>query len=198
MQRSRALWMVVGVLSVFAACTSNRLVHSWTDPSVKKLEFNRVVAVALHSDGPLRRLAESEMVRIIGPKAVAASQVISDDERGDVDKVRAKLAAEGFDGAITMRLVDATTTVRTARDPVPMSYYQMWSYYGFYWIQGKGPDYVTADQTLQIEVNIYSLKDGKLLWTGISETAQPKLVETLVKEVGELVSRRLRSEGLVE
>jgi len=198
MQRSIAMWMLVGVLSANAGCTTNRLVHSWTDPSVKQLEFNRVVAVAMHSDGPLRRLAESEMVRIIGPKAVAASQVIKDDERGDVDKVRAKLAAEGFDGAITMRLVDATTQVRTARDPVPTSYYQVWSYYGLYWIPDVGPDYVTADQTLQIEVNIYSLKDGKLLWTGISETMQPKLVETLVKEVAELVRRRLRSEGLIE
>lgn len=198
MQRSIAMWMLVGVLSANAGCTTNRLVHSWTDPSVKKLEFDRIVAVAMTTDGPLRRLAESEMVQIIGPKAVAASQVLKEDEIGDVDKARARLAAEGFDGAITMRLVDAATTVRTARDPVPVNYYQVWTYYGLYWIEGKGPDYVTVDQTLQIEVNIYSLKDGKLLWTGISETVQPKLVETLVKEVAELVRGRLRSEGLIE
>lgn len=198
MQRSLAMWTLVAVLSTSAGCTTNRLVHSWTDPAVKKLEFDRIVAVAMTTDGPLRRLAETEMVRIIGPKAVAASQVLKDDERSNVDKVRAKLAAEGFDGAITMRLVDATTQVRTARDPVPTTYYQVWSYYGLYWIEGKGPDYVTVEQTLQVEVNIYSLKDGKLLWTGISETMQPRLVETLVKEVAELVQRRLRSEGLIE
>lgn len=50
---------------------------------------------------------------------------------------------------------------------------------------------------LQVEVNIYSLKDGKLLWSGTSETMQPRLVETLVKDVAELVSRRLKSEGLI-
>jgi len=197
MRISIATWVLVVALLASAGCTTDRLVHSWTEPSLKKLQFDRVVAVAMTADGPLRRLAESEMVRIIGPKAVASSQVLAEQELGDVDKVRAKLASEGFDGAITMRLVDSKVQLRTARDPVPIAYYQVWSYYGTYWIADKGPDYMTAEQTLQVEVNIYSLKDGKLRWTGISETERPRLVETLVKDVAELVSRRLKSERLI-
>lgn len=197
MRISIATWVLVVALLASAGCTTDRLVHSWTEPSLKKLQFDRVVAVAMTADGPLRRLAEGEMVRIIGPKAVASSQVLAEQELGDVDKARAKLASEGFDGAITMRLVDSKVQLRTARDPVPVAYYQIWSYYGTYWIADKGPDYTTAEQTLQVEVNIYSLKDGKLLWTGISETMQPRLVETLVKDVAELVSRRLKSERLI-
>jgi len=189
--------MLAVTLLASAGCTTDRLVHSWTEPSVKKLEFNRVVAVAMTTDGPLRRLAESEMVRIIGPTGVASSQVLKDSEMGDVETVRARLASEGFDGAITIRLVDVNTQVRTARDPVPVAYYQVWSYYSHYWIADRPPDYWTAEQTLQVEVNIYSLKDGKLLWTGTSETARPRLVETLVKDVAELVSRRLKSERLI-
>jgi len=197
MRSSTAGWMLAVALLVSAGCTTDRLVHSWTEPSVKKLEFNRVVAVAMTTDGPLRRLAESEMVRIIGPTGVASSQVLKDGEMGDVEKVRARLASEGFDGAITIRLVDVNTQIRTARDPVPVAYYQVWSYYSHYWIADRPPDYWTAEQTLQVEVNIYSLKDGKLLWTGTSETARPRLVETLVKDVAELVSRRLKSERLI-
>ncbi|HEY4646709.1 MAG TPA: hypothetical protein VIH25_10565 [Steroidobacteraceae bacterium] len=197
MRSSTAVWMLAVALLVSAGCTTDRLVHSWTEPSVKKLEFNRVVAVAMTTDGPLRRLAESEMVRIIGPTGVASSQVLKDGEMGDVEKVRARLASEGFDGAITIRLVDVNTQIRTARDPVPVAYYQVWSYYSHYWIADRPPDYWTAEQTLQVEVNIYSLKDGKLLWTGTSETARPRLVETLVKDVAELVSRRLKSERLI-
>jgi len=197
MRSSTAGWMLAVTLLASAGCTTDRLVHSWTEPSVKKLEFNRVVAVAMTTDGPLRRLAESEMVRIIGPTGVASSQVLKDSEMGDVETVRARLASEGFDGAITIRLVDVNTQVRTARDPVPVAYYQVWSYYSHYWIADRPPDYWTAEQTLQVEVNIYSLKDGKLLWTGTSETARPRLVETLVKDVAELVSRRLKSERLI-
>jgi hypothetical protein len=184
-------------LLLSAACTTDRLLQSWTDPSVRKLEFNRVVAVAMTNDGPTRRLAESEMVRIMGPSGVASSQLLKEDEMGDVDKVRAKLASEGFDGAVTVRLLDVKTQVRSARDPVPVAYYQVWSYYGLYWIEDRPPDYYTAEQKIQVEVNIYSLKDGRLLWTGISESARPRLIETAIRDVAEIVRRQLRSDGLI-
>jgi hypothetical protein len=189
-------WVLAIALLAGAACTTDRLLQTWTDPSVKKLEFNRVVAMAMTNDGPTRRLAEGEMVRIIGPRGVASSAVLEEGEMRDPDRVRAKLASEGFDGAITVRLIDVTTEVRTARDPVPVAYYQVWSYYGLYWIADRPPDYWTAEQKIQVEVNIYSLKDGKLLWTGVSESQRPRLVETAIKDVAELVRRRLRSEGL--
>jgi hypothetical protein len=164
---------------------------------VRKLEFNRVVAVAMTNDGPTRRLAEGEMVRIIGPSGVASSALLEEGEMRDVERVRAKLASEGFDGVITVRLIDVTTEFRTARDPVPVAYYQVWSYYGLYWIADRPPDYWTAEQKIQVEVNIYSLKDGKLLWTGISESQRPRLIETAIKDVAEIVRRRLKSERLI-
>jgi hypothetical protein len=198
MPSKRLLTMLVGALTILAACASgNRLLSSWKDPSVKKLSFDHIVAVAITDNGPVRRAAENEMVRIIGPKAVPSSQVIPDAEIQDADKVRTRLESAGFDGAITMRLVDATTKVKTERDPVPTAYYQIWGYYRFAWVADRPPDYLTAEQKLQIEVNIYSLPAGKLLWTGTSETMQPHLVETAVNDVADLVRKRLQSEGLI-
>jgi hypothetical protein len=195
----RQLTLLFGalVMSGIVDSASDRLLSSWKDPAVKKLDFQRIVAVAMVSDGPTRRLAESEMVNIMGPKAVAASQVVPEADLEDADKVRVKLSAEGFDGAVTIRLVDATTKVRTARDPVPTSYYSMWGYYQFAWVADRPPDYYTADQKLQIEVNIYSLTSGKLVWSGTSEIVRPQLVETGVRNVADLVRRRLKSEHLI-
>jgi hypothetical protein len=197
--RRSSLIVLVTVVGV-AACASSggRLVQSWKDPALKKLDFDRVVAVAISEDGPTRRLAESEMARIIGPDAVVASQVIPENERGDVEKVRERLTAEGFDGAITMRLVDAETEVRHEQDPLPTAYYTFWGYYGFVTIAERGPSTLAVDSKLQIEVNIYSLKDAKLLWSGTTETMQPRLLETLVADVADVVSRRLKREGLIE
>jgi hypothetical protein len=56
---------------------------------------------------------------------------------------------------------------------------------------------MTLDSKLQIEVNIYSLENEKLLWSGTTETMQPRLLETLVKDVADLVSKRLKREGLI-
>ena len=190
--------MLVGLV-VFAACASSggRLLQSWKDPSVKKLDFKKVVAIALVEDGPTRRLAESEMARIIGPDAVPGSQVIPEEDLRDIDKVKARLKAGGFDGAITMRLVDAETEIRDEQDPLPTAYYTIWGYYGFVSIAERGPAFMTLDSKLQIEVNIYSLESEKLLWSGTTETMQPRLMETLVKDVADLISKRLKREGLI-
>lgn len=191
--------LVLCGLTAFAAYAGgNKLLSSWKDPSVKKLSFEHIVAVAITDNGPVRRAAENEMVYIIGPKAVPSSQVIPDSEIQDAEKVKARLESGGFDGAITMRLVDATTKVKKARDPVPTTYYQIWGYYRFAWVADRPPDYLTAEQKLQIEVNIYALPSGKLLWTGTSETMQPHLVETAVDDVAELVKKRLKRERLID
>jgi hypothetical protein len=196
--RISPLWLLGMLMALGVAySSSNKLLSSWTDPSVKKLSFERVVAVALTEDGPTRRSAEREMAAIIGPKAVPSSQVIPEADIRDADKVRAKLTAEGFDGAITLRLVDATTKVKSARDPVPTAYYEVWGYYRFAWVADRPPDYLTAEQKLQIECNIYSLQTGKLLWTGTSEVMQPHLVETAVQDVADLVRKRLKRERLI-
>ena len=196
----RRLSMIVLVSAVaIAACASSggRLVQSWKDPSVKKLDFERVVAIALIEDGPTRRLAESEMARIIGPDAVPGSQVIPENELRDVEKVKTRLKGEGFDGAITIRLADAETEVRHEQDPLPTAYYTIWGYYGFVWVAERGPSYMTVDSKLQIEVNIYSLESEKLLWSGTTEVMQPRLLETLVKDVADVVQKRLQREGLI-
>jgi hypothetical protein len=199
MQLSSRLVLAGVLIALVAACSSsgNRLVSSWKDPSVKKLAFQHIVTIAMTEDGPIRRAAEKEMAAIVGPKAVPSSQVIPDADIRDADKVRAKLTAEGFDGVITLRLVDATTKVKSTRDPVPTAYYEVWGYYRFAWVADRPPDYLTAEQKLQIECNIYSLQSGKLLWTGTSEVMQPHLVETAVQDVADLVRRRLKSEGLI-
>jgi hypothetical protein len=198
MRSSRlALAVLVTTLLTAACASSGRLVQSWKDPSVKTLDFERVVAIALVEDGPTRRLAESEMARIIGPDAVPGSQVIPEEELRDIEKVKTRLKSEGFDGAITMRLVNAETEIRDEQDPLPTSYYTIWGYYGFVSIAERGPAYTTLDSKLQIEVNIYSLESEKLLWSGTTETLQPRLLETLVKDVADVVSKRLKREGLI-
>ena len=198
MRSSRlVLTVLVTTLALAACASSGRLVQSWKDPSLKKLDFDRVVAIALVEDGPTRRLAESEMARIIGPDAVPGSQVIPEEELQDIDNVKARLKDGGFDGVITIRLVDAETEIRDEQDPLPTAYYTIWGYYGFVTIAERGPAYLALDSKLQIEVNIYSLESEKLLWSGTTETMQPRLLETLVKDVADLVSKRLKREGLI-
>ena len=98
---------------------------------------------------------------------------------------------------LRVRLVDAETEIRDEQDPLPTAYYTIWGYYGFVTVAERGPAFMTLDSKLQIEVNIYSLESEKLLWSGTTETMQPRLMETLVKDVADLISKRLKREGLL-
>jgi hypothetical protein len=182
---------------LLAGCAASTVTTRWRDPTVKTLQFDRIAAVAISTDGPQRRLAEGEMARQMGPKAVAATQIVGDTERGDPERVREALARAGVDGAVTMRLLNFDTDLTMNRDPVPTQYMQLWDYYGFGWAAVTEPAYLGANTFVQVEINIYSVKDGKLLWSGVSRSERPQLVETLVKDVAPSVASTLRREGLL-
>ena len=96
-------WPVVAlaVLAIaLGGCASTSVTTKYRDPDVRRLEFEKVAAMAIHNDGPQRRLAEAEMVNRIGPDAVAASKIIPDDARGDMKKVREFYTGEDIDSLV--------------------------------------------------------------------------------------------------
>jgi len=197
-RRFIALTGLVLAATVLAGCGSmTSLTTKYRDPDVRKLDFQKVAAMAIHNDGPQRRLAEAEMVNQMGPDAVAASKIIPEDARGDMNKVRAALTEAGVDGAVTIRLLGSRVEVKEQRDPVPTQYMKLWDYYGFTYAAVTEPTYLTEQTTLDVEVNVYSLTENKLLWSGVAHTERPTLVETVVRDVAETVTRELRRERLL-
>lgn len=189
--------MAVAIL-VLAACAATATVTTkFRDPNVRTLSFNKIAAVGISTDGPQRRLAEAEMARQIGAKAVPASQVLPDNLSEDPKVLRDMLARDGFDGAITMRLLNFQTDLAMQRDPVPTQYMQMWDYYTWTWAAVTEPAYLTAETFVSVEVNIYDVKSGKLLWSGVTHSERPRLVETLIKDVAPKVRQTLQREGLL-
>lgn len=183
---------------VLAACAATATVSTkFRDPDAGTLSFNKIAAVGISTNGPQRRLAEAEMARQIGPKAVPASQVLPDNLSQDPKALRDVLARDGFDGAITMRLLDFQTDLAMQRDPVPTQYMQMWDYYSWTWAAVTEPAYLAAETFVNVEVNIYDVKSGKLLWSGVTHSERPQLVETLIKDVAPKVRQTLQREGLL-
>lgn len=187
----------VGALLLLAGCATSTLTTKFRDPNVGELAFDKIAAVAITTNGPQRRLAEAEMARQIGPDALPLSQVLPEDLGQDHAALRETLAREGFDGAVTMRLLDIQTALAMQRDPVPTQYMQMWDYYTWTWAAVTEPQYLTAEVFVEVEVNIYDVKSGKLLWSGVNRSERPQLVETLIKDVAPNVRRTLQREGLL-
>jgi hypothetical protein len=178
----------------FLACASTRLTSTWRDPAVEGLQFRKVAGIALANDPTLRRIAEDEFVRQVGPaQAVAGYSLISDDELGDRERVKSRLAAAGVDGAVIYRLVAVDERQRWVP---PTTYGTMWGYWSYAPLVFE-PGYLTTDRIIQVESVAYRVSDARLVWAARSETLNPKDAESLIDDVVRISVDELRREKLI-
>jgi protein-S-isoprenylcysteine O-methyltransferase Ste14 len=189
---------VASVLSGPLACAGTRIETQWKDPAAtsEALAFRKVVALAQVEDETTRRAAEDELARVLaaGPKAQArgmqalpAYPLIETAELGDVAAMRAQVEGAGFDGAVVMRLVSDEERVTY----VPGRYETMWGR-----VVSSDPGYTTVDRIVRVETRLYSIAQGKLLWSGVSRSFNPRDLADLVDEVAHAVGAELEAQGL--
>lgn len=187
---------MLGAVAVLAlACATTRITSSWRDPGVGAVEFHRVVGVALARDATLRRLAEDEFVRVLGPAtALAGYAVIPDEEVRDRKKARARVEAAGADGVVVFRLVGVETEQRWVP---PASYGTAWRYWGWAAPSAYDPGYLRTDRTVQVETTLYRVSDARLVWAARSETFNPASADDLIKGVVRAAVEAMRKQGLL-
>jgi hypothetical protein len=197
------LLLALGSLALVLAGCANSLESSWRDPATTadSLHFHKILVVAMTRDGGMRRSAEDQLVRALqespraksGELTVTPSYVeVPDAKLGDVEKARATVEARGYDGVVMLTPLSAQQKITV--DP-PM-YTPMWGYYGRAGML-YDPGSVRSDTIVRVQTNIYSVKDGKLLWSGTSRTTNPRNVERLVENVVRDVVHALRDQGLL-
>ena len=54
---------------------------------------------------------------------------------------------------------------------------------------------VPYNQKYSVESNIYSIKQDKLIWSGLTETADPGGVDKLVVEISNKIHKKMLEEG---
>jgi hypothetical protein len=188
-----------------SGCATSRVENSWVDPSAtpKSLAFDKVIVVARTRDGAIRRATEDAMDREMSssPRGMSGALVVDpsyplldDDDLGAVSRARPKVEAAGYDGAVLVSFVSSEQQVRV--DPP--------TYVGGFWGGGWGggsmlysPGAVHTDTLLRLQVSIYSLEEGKLIWSGVSRTLNPDEVDKLVAGVAQAVREDLTERGLL-
>jgi protein-S-isoprenylcysteine O-methyltransferase Ste14 len=196
--RLSGLLLVTGLLASVLGCAATRIETQWKDPATtaQDLAFRRVIAIAQVEDGTTRRAAEDEMVRVLasGPRAQARGMqaapsypLITPADLDDVAAMRAKVEAGGFDGAVVMRLISSEERVTY----MPGRYETMWGR-----VVSYDPGYTVVDQIVRIETSLYSITQGRRLWSGVTRTVNPSDLPDLVDEVAHAIGRELEAQGL--
>ncbi|HET7812005.1 MAG TPA: hypothetical protein VFL16_15655 [Steroidobacteraceae bacterium] len=184
-------------------------VETWTDPEAQPLQLkgSTVVAAVMIQDPKARQKAEDALAREItrlGGKGIAMYKISADtaiSEEGQ-SKTRAAVEKVGAKGLVVMRPVDiqhkARQTDTISNDSVYGGYWD--GYYGYGWADPwimKNPD-VQTDLVITVETFVFSLPQNKLVWTGTSETTNPKNAEKLVHKIATDGVRELQALGLLK
>lgn len=175
---------------------------TWKAPDVEAIEFSRVMALSIGRDDGQRRTIEDRIVATIVANgradAVPAYSLLTEADTRDTAAARSKVEAARVDGLVTVRLVGTSSEQRLVSGaPMPYYYAQPWGYYGYGYGMAYSPSYLVTDTEVQIETNIYSLKENRLLWSARTRTLNPESVNQFVDEVARAVGDELRRQGLL-
>ena len=195
----RLFLAAVGLALAADAAAGTKIVSSWRDPAAGPLRFEKVLVLCVAPYESQAQFAESELVRLMKrTRGVAAHTVLSPDDAKDQEKMRAVMEREGFDGALTMRYVDAAQQLTERAGGYVPVHSGFWDNYSGGFAIVYDPGYVKMDRAVQMETQVYSMKDGKLVWSGLSQTMNPKSAQKLVDDVARTVADALRKARLIE
>lgn len=192
----RHFWMLLAVLMVAGGCASTRIVDTYRDPAFRgPIAFKKTLMLVVHPMAETRRAAEDELVFQVGAqRAVAAHQVLTEEERKDVNKLKAKVQAGGFDGVVAMRVIDKRSDTRMDTINGPEEFYNSYDR-GIQLV--SDPAYARTVTIISVKTSIYSVPDGKLIWSGTSESFDPTQVEDFVADIAKAVGDELRRQGML-
>ena len=92
----------------FISCTSTKIVSSWCEPNkqITIENMHKILVVAIFKRESSSNRAEDKMVDYLKEKGVPSYRYFEANfDKKNEDVIRQKIKEDGFDGAVTMRLV---------------------------------------------------------------------------------------------
>lgn len=191
------------IFSALTSCITTKITSNWKEPDKKiTLEkLKKVLVVAFFKTETNSRKAEDQMAGYLKGKGVVAYNYLDDNiSATNEELIRDKIKADGFDGAVTMRLVDMEKTETYIPGNIstyPSYYHTFGGYYYRNWSFNRTPDYYSTTRTYTVETNVFSIKEDKIIWTGVTQTTDPSGVNRLTEEVAKVVYKKMMKEGFI-
>lgn len=177
---------------------------TWRDPdtTINSSTFHKVLVAAFLKTENGRRNAEDELVSLLKvPATQSYSYFPGQIKESDRDSLVAKLKTDGFDGALVLRLVDVDKEINYvpgSYSTYPVYYRDFWGYYwNSYTVADAtySPGYYETTRTYSLVMNIYSLKDNKLLWSGLTSYTDPANSQKLIDGSAKAMVKEMKKQG---
>ena len=183
--------------------SSTKIKSHWKNPTAtaSSLQFTKMLVMVTIKQELTRKVAEDKAVRLIEArgkaKAIPSYSILQMNELDDKELVKSKISSMGFDGVILMRYAGSEDEKKYEQTEGWQNYDY---FYGVY-CPACGAVYNSTTPNgvkVFIETMFFSLKEEKLIWSGITETKDPKNPAKVVGEIAEEVVKTLQKEGVME
>ncbi|HSY66485.1 MAG TPA: hypothetical protein VK829_17975 [Terriglobales bacterium] len=207
MNRYTRLILVILAGFSMAGFGSTKLAYSWRNTNAPSGPFKNIMVLALNGQAANRAQFEDVLTAAITKSGVQAVQSYSLIPRPnltpiDMDQLRNVVQGQGFDAVLVSRIVAYHKTVTEVQDPIfPLEpyYATLYGYYGFASPMVYSPTYLQTEQKVQVETNLYATAkpEGVLVWTGTSDTVNPRSVNDAINAIVRLVAQELQKQNLI-
>ena len=207
---SRPIVLAVVLLALSAANgRSIKMVTSWYNPSYEGQKFHKVLVIGIAQDLELRADFEDEMAAQIarpGMQTIPGNQILLRPDpkaKLDLNYLRDQIRSNQIDAVVVSRLLKVdkkVTSIPSSTYIAPFPYYySFYGYLGAVYPVVYDPGYTRTDTTVSVETNVYatSKPDGDLVWTGVSDSFNPKSAKKVVDGLVKEVPKQMEKDGLL-
>jgi len=185
----RFVLIVLTALAASACSTPTTISDVWRDPSYSAPPMRKIFVVGATANATNRRTLEDDFAASLAQHSVDATpsyRVFPNHPTRDA--VKSYLEAQGYDGALVVKLrgVQTRTTIQPGAD--------FGWYYGYAW----GPDYyVETDRFVKVETSLWDAHDSKLVWSAVTETENPSSSSDAITSLVAKITSTLTKEALI-
>lgn len=208
MQKWKFVLAVILAATTFTDGKSTKLVASWKNPEYSGSRFHRILVLGMSAKPGVRADFEDALSKLVagnGVDAIPGNTILLRPEGTTLDMNYLKTQIREFkiDAVIVSRLIKVETNVTYIPGQayvMPYPYYRsFYGYYGTVYPVVYSPDYLREDKTVRVETNVYATTspDGELVWTGVSDTFNPRSADKAIEGVSKLIVTELQKEAVL-
>lgn len=211
-QRIRTLIAALLILACVSLPTdvqgkSTKLITSWKNPKFGGGHFKKVLVVGMTADPGRRADFEDDLAESLTQahvEVIPGNTILLRPEGAavNIDYIHLQIREHKIDGVIVARLVSIKDSVTYIPPDVvaPYPFYSsFYRYYGTISPVVYSPGYLREEKTVRIETNVYAMTtdDTELVWTGTSDTFNPKDAHKVIKGVVKLITEELTKDRVL-
>jgi hypothetical protein len=193
---------VIAAPTVALAATSFSSVYKSPDAGALNFAGKKVAALVISQDNGLRVPAEEALARALtakGVQGIATYPIVPREELQNPEAAKKWFERAGVAGVVALRPVALENNL-VKYPPVVWSapnYSTLWGYYGYGWSVGWSSGYTARETRVVVEVLIFSMANGQLMWGGVSEVTEFKSLDAYMKTLVDDAVKLMQMEGMV-